>query len=113
MAKMFVSGDNPGLLKVAAGDLQLANCMLWCISLNVVATTYFQSIGKPATAIILSTLRQGVCLLPVIWFLPYFMEDHEFAIWLSMPISDVACCLMTIVPVWLHYRFMSKVKSRG
>jgi heme exporter protein D len=52
-------------------------------------------------------------MLPVIWFLPYFMEDHEFAIWLSMPISDVACCLMTIVPVWLHYRFMSKVKSRG
>ena len=113
MAGMFVAPGNPELLKTAADDLQLCNCMLWCISLNIVATTYFQSIGRPMTAIVLSTLRQGGCMLPVIWFLPYFMKDHEFAIWLSMPISDVVCCLMTLVPVWLHYRFMSKVKSRG
>lgn len=111
MAKMFVAGDNPGLLKIAAGDLRLANCMLWCISLNIVATTYFQSIGRPAVAIVLSTLRQGVCMLPVIWFLPHFMEDRNLAIWLSMPISDIACCLMTIVPLSLHVRFLGKVRE--
>ena len=113
MAGMFVAPSNPELLKTAADDLQLCNCMLWCISLNIVATTYFQSIGRPMTAIVLSTLSQGGCMLPVIRFLPYFMKNHEFAIWLSMPISDVACFLMTVVPVWLHYRFMSKVKTRG
>ena len=113
LARLFVASDNPELLRIAAGDLQLSNCMLWCIGLNVIATTYFQSIGHPRTAIVLSTLRQGVCLLPVIWILPYFMSDHSFAIWLSMPISDVMCCLATIPPFILQMRFLSRVRDRG
>ena len=112
LARLFVSADNPSLLTIAARDLQVSNCMLWCIGLNVVATTYFQSIGRPKTAIVLSTLRQGACLLPVAWFLPYFLEDHAFAVWLSMPVSDVLCCIMTIVPIFLHVRFLSRVRDR-
>ena len=108
LARLFVEADNLPLLSLAAHDLQLSNCMIWCISLNVVVTTYFQSIGKPMVAIILSTLRQGVVLLPILWFLPYFMDDHAFAIWLSLPISDVVCCLLTIVPFTLHMRLLSR-----
>jgi Na+-driven multidrug efflux pump len=113
MARMFVASGNPALLKLAASDLQICNCMLWCISLNIVATTYFQSIGKPGVAIVLSTLRQGFCMLPVIWFLPYLMEDKTLAIWLSMPVSDIVCCLLTLVPFVLHMRFLSKVNRRA
>ena len=112
LARMFVSADNPVLIKLAANDLTLSNCMLWCIGLNVLATTYFQSIGKPMVAIVLSTLRQGVVLLPIVWFLPYFMTDHTFAIWLSLPVSDVICFLCTIPPAVLHLRFLSKVRDR-
>lgn len=112
MAKMFVSSDNPALLRRAASDLRISNCMFWCISLNIVATTYFQAIGRPLTAIVLSTLRQGVFMLPVIWLLPHFMKDSTLAIWLSMPVSDVACCVMTVVPFVLHMRFLSSVRRR-
>ena len=113
IARLFVSGDNPDVIRLAASDLQLANCMIWTISINVVATTYFQSIGKPAVAIGLSLLRQGVVLLPIIWFLPHFLDDKAFAIWLSMPVSDVLCQLATIPPVLLHARFLSRVRPRG
>ena len=112
IARMFVSGDSPEIIRLAASDLQLANCMIWMISVNVVATTYFQSIGKPAVAIGLSLLRQGVVLLPIIWFLPHFLADKAFAIWLSMPVSDVICQLATIPPILLHARFLAKVRDR-
>lgn len=112
VASMFVSRDNPALLELAAHDLTLSNCMLWCIGLNIVMTTFFQSIGHPTTAIVLSTLRQGACLLPIACFLPCVMKDRTFAIWLSMPISDVMCCLMTVVPFVLYYRFLSRVRDR-
>ena len=112
LARMFVPADNPALVSLAANDLRLSNCMLWCIGLNVLATTYFQSIGRPAAAIVLSTLRQGVVLLPIVWFLPHFMADHAFAIWLSMPVSDVVCCLLTIVPFMSHMRFLARGKAR-
>lgn len=112
LAKLFVSADNPALVGLAAHDLFVSNCMLWCIGLNVVATTYFQSIGKPWVAVVLSTMRQGVVLMPIVWFLPYFMADHALAIWLSMPVSDVICCVLTLVPYVLQVRFLDRVRSR-
>jgi hypothetical protein len=40
------------------------------------------------------------------------MQNKTLAIWLSMPISDVACCLMTVVPFVLHMRFLGAVRKR-
>ena len=113
LAQMFVSSDNPALLKIAAHDLIVANCMIWCIGINVIATTYFQSIGHPMTAVVLSTLRQGVILIPCIWLLPHLLSDSTLAIWLALPISDILCQLATVPPFFLHMRFLSHVRSRG
>jgi len=113
LARMFVPADNPTLLRIAAHDLTVSNCMFWCIGVNVVATTYFQSIGKPMTAVVLSTLRQGVVLIPCIWLLPHLLHDKALAIWLAMPLSDIICQLATLPPFFRHVRFLSLVRSRG
>ena len=112
LASMFVAADNPALLSIAAHDLTVSNCMIWTIGVNVVATTYFQSIGHPLTAVVLSTMRQGVILIPCIWILPHFMTDRTLAIWLALPISDVLCQLATLPPFFLHLRFLSRVRAR-
>ena len=112
LARIFVSSDNPALVGIAAHDLVVSNCMLWCISINVIATTYFQSIGRPWMAVALSTLRQGVILIPCIWLLPHLLDDKTFAIWLALPISDVLCQLATVAPLVLHLRFLKRVRSR-
>jgi Na+-driven multidrug efflux pump len=106
MSSLFIDSDSPEVVAIAAKDLQISNMLIWCIFLNVVATTYFQSIGRPLTAIVLSMLRQGLCLLPVIWFLPFFLEDKPLAIWLSMPISDLVCNALTLIPLIAHMRFL-------
>lgn len=113
LASMFVASDNPALLEIAAHDLMVSNCMIWMIGINVVATTYFQSIGHPMTAVVLSTLRQGVILIPCIWILPHLMSNHTLAIWLALPISDILCQLATVPPFFLHLRFLSRVRARG
>ena len=113
LASMFVASDNPALLEIAAHDLTVSNCMIWMIGINVVATTYFQSIGHPMTAVVLSTLRQGVILIPCIWILPHLMSNHTLAIWLALPISDILCQLATVPPFLLHLRFLSRVRARG
>ena len=112
LARMFVSGDNPDLLRLAVHDLAIGNCMIWTISINVVATTYFQSIGHPKVAVVLSTLRQGVILIPCVCILPRLLPDPTFAVWLALPISDVLCQLATLPPIFLHLRFLSRVRPR-
>ena len=113
MASLFIDSDNPAVVAIAAKDLQISNIMIWCIFLNVVSTTYFQSIGRPKSAIVLSMLRQGVCLLPVIWFLPYIFENKPLAIWLSMPISDLVCNLLTLIPLLSHIKFLRSAAQRA
>lgn len=112
LASLFLDTSNQRLVALAAHDLQVSNCMIWCIFINVVGTTYFQSIGRPKTAIFLSMLRQGACLLPIIWILPHFMQDKALAIWLSMPVSDVLCNVATVPPLVAHARFLSRIRER-
>ena len=111
IVRLFTDGEDVAFLKLAAGDLRLSNCMLWCIGLNVVATTYFQSIGHPWTATILSMMRQCLCLLPCIWILPRFFGDPLFAIWVSLPISDVLAFFFTIPPFLSHLRFLNRASK--
>ena len=108
IAYLFTDSSDVAFIRLVAHDLRLSNFMLWCIGLNVVATTYFQSIGHPWTAIVLSLLRQCICLMPCIWILPHVFADHNFGIWLSMPVSDVLACLATVPPFVLHARFLAK-----
>ncbi len=108
IASIFIPASDSEILDIAVRDLRLANSMIWTIFVNVTATTYFQSIGRPKIAIVLSMSRQGLIMLPIIWILPYFMEDKSFAIWLSMPISDVVCNALTILPLFLHLRFLRR-----
>jgi len=113
VARLFADGSDTAFIKLVAHDLRLSNCMIWCIGLNVVATTYFQAIGHPWTAIFLSLLRQFICLLPCIWFLPYVFKDHSLGIWLSMPVSDVLAFLATIPPFLRHARFLRRASCSG
>ena len=113
IARMFVESGEPAIVALAAHDLQLANCMIWIISINVTATTYFQAIGRPRMAVMLSMLRQGLVMLPIIWLMPHLLDDKPFAIWLSMPVSDVICNVVTIIPLMLHLRFLARVHTRG
>ena len=114
IVRLFTDGTDVEFMRLAAGDLRVSNCMLWCISLNVVASTYFQSIGRPRIAILLSLLRQVVCLIPCIWLLPYLARltglcTPATAIWLAMPISDVLACLATVPSFVSHARFLARV----
>ena len=114
IVRLFTDGADAEFIRLAAGVLRVSNCMLWCIGLNVVASTYFQSVGRPRTAILLSLLRQVVCLIPCIWLLPYLARltgicAPATAIWLSMPISDVLACLATVPSFLAHARFLARV----
>lgn len=118
IVRLFTDGMDAAFIRLAAGDLRVSNCMLWCIGLNVVASTYFQSVGRPRIAILLSLLRQVVCLIPCIWVLPYLASltglcAPATAIWLAMPISDVLACLATVPSFVSHARFLSRAGRKG
>ena len=86
--------------------LRVSNVFIWTIFVNVAATTYFQAIGRPRTAILLSLLRQFLCLLPLVWILPHLFADHILAVWLALPISDIVAQLATLPPLFREFRWL-------
>lgn len=108
--------DEPDVVRAGSFALRVGNCMVWCIGLNVAATTYFQAIGRPRTAIVLSLLRQVIVLLPCVWILPRVLPHllpitPLLAVWISLPISDVVAFLATIPPILRERRALARGAS--
>ena len=61
----------------------------------MVATNFFQSIGKVKKSIYLSLTRQILFLIPLLVILPMFIGED--GVWYSMPISDITAALLTVI----------------
>ncbi len=106
--------DEPDVVRAGAFALRIGNCMVWCIGLNIASTTYFQAVGRPRTAILLSLLRQVIVLLPCVWLLPRVLPlDPVLATWLALPLSDVIAFLATIPPVLRERRALARAGAEG
>ncbi len=98
--------DSKDVIEAAALAMRIGSSMIWTIFVNVAATTYFQAVGRPKTAIALSLFRQCLFLLPLVWILPYLFENPILGIWLALPISDLVTQIATIPFLIKEYRFL-------
>ncbi len=84
--------DDPTLLKAAAEGMRLVTSVFPIVGFQVVASNFFQYIGKPKKAILLSMTRQLLFLVPLLAVLPsYYGTD---GVWMSMPVADSLAALM-------------------
>lgn len=104
IARAFVS-DAP-LVEFTGHALSTALICFWMVGFQIVATTYFQSIGKVGTSIFLSLVRQVIFLLPLLMILPRFFGLD--GIWYTFPVSDA---LATVVSAILIIRSLRSLRN--
>jgi len=75
--------------------MKLVFIAFWLIGFQIVGSTIFQAIGKAIPTFILSTSRQILFLIPLIFILPHFFQLD--GIWLSFPIADTLSFAITLV----------------
>ena len=69
------------------------NAIFWIFSatpiivFHLIPPSFYQAIGKPIPALILTLVKQGLFLIPLVLILPHFLGIN--GIWYSFPISDV------------------------
>lgn len=78
-----------------------------------ITAIFFQSIGKPGSAVITSLIRDVVCFIPLSIALPYLLEKHNpgsgiNGILYAAPISDAIAAVVILV---LTYRFWNGEKN--
>jgi putative MATE family efflux protein len=90
VARVFTS--DAYMIQVTASCLRHALWAFSVVGFQIMATTYFQSIGASVRSILLSLSRQVIFLVPLMLWLPSKMGVD--GVWTSFPISDI---LATVV----------------
>ncbi|MDL2222635.1 MATE family efflux transporter [Bacteroidales bacterium OttesenSCG-928-M11] len=96
VASIFTNENN--LIDMAVPGLRWTFLCFPLIGFQMVTSSFFQSIGKPIRAIILSLTRQLLFLVPLLLILPNFWQTN--GVWISMTISDFLSVLLAIGLVW-------------
>jgi Na+-driven multidrug efflux pump len=80
------------------------------VGFQVIGATYFQSVGKPVQAAILSLSRQVLLFIPLLLILPKYWGIE--GIWRTAPIADCLAVLLTASFVFIELKKL-KAKAAG
>lgn len=94
------------LISVTSNAFSLMLWAFWMVGFQVVATTFFQSIGKVGKSIFLSLTRQVIFLIPLLLWLPRLWQLD--GVWLSFPISDTCATIVTVIMIMWQFRHLSR-----
>ena len=83
--KMFNS-DNEVLFGIAVNGIRLVILALPVVGFQVVASNFFQSVGKAKYAMFATLFRQVILLIPLLFLFPVFFGIN--GIWLAFPVAD-------------------------
>ena len=84
------------LIELAAHGLRIALAAFAIVGIQMVTSNFFQSIGRPKIALVLSMTRQLIFLIPALLILPRIGGLGLTGVWLSMPVSDTLAAITTI-----------------
>lgn len=98
-------GATEEMLEIGVTGLRLNFCVTPILGFVMLATTFFQSLGRPAPSILLTLLRQVVVLLPLLAVLPALGFGVN-GVFLAQPVSDVAALAVALALVLRERRRM-------
>lgn len=105
VAMLFVGGDSAEskeLIEAVTYGMKIVMVMFWAVGFQVVTGNFFQYIGKPKRAIVISLTRQLIFLIPLLITLP--PQYGLFGVWISMPISDSMSVMLAATLLFFQVR---------
>ncbi len=99
--KLFNS-DSEELYIITIRGLQLMLLALPIVGFQIVASNFFQAVGKAKLAMFATLFRQIIGLIPLLLVLPGFWGID--GIWLSYPISDSMSAIVVGLILWREWK---------
>lgn len=99
-------GGTEEMFDIGIKGLRINFCITPVLGFVMLATTFFQSINRPAPSVIITVLRQVVFLVPFIYILPLLLDIN--GIFFAQPISDL---LATVLSVYLVLKERNRMFS--
>jgi len=104
VASIFTEENH--LIDIAVPGLRWVFAVYPLVGFQMVSSSFFQSIGKPNKAIILSMVRQVLLLIPFLLILPN--RWGVTGVWASMSISDFLSVILAAVLITIELKIWKK-----
>ena len=111
IARLFVKPSDPlagDLVVISAQAMRIVMMIFPIVGFQIVTANFFQYIGKPRKAIMLSMTRQLLFLVPLLLILPRSMG--AMGVWVSFPIADAVASALAAVLLWLQLKEFRKAR---
>ncbi|HNX29799.1 MAG TPA: MATE family efflux transporter [Syntrophomonadaceae bacterium] len=107
LAGLFSQGDT-ALTNLTSHAMLIYFTAFPIVGFQVIGATYFQSVGKPVQAAILSLSRQVLLFIPLLLILPDYWGIE--GIWRTAPIAD---CLAVMLTAAFVFNELKKLKAKS
>jgi putative MATE family efflux protein len=101
-----IFSKEPELLSIATTAMRISMISMVLIGLSVLVTTVFQGLSQGVTALVLSLIRQFAVFLPLLYLCRWLWGLT--GVWISWPIADTLCAVISFAFVWREYRRQKK-----
>ena len=90
------------ILDIGTRGMRICLALAPVIGVQIVASHFFQAIGKAKAALTLTLLRQVIVLIPLLLVLPRIWGLD--GVWLSLPVSDAVSTALTAIALGWQLR---------
>ncbi|MDD4801829.1 MAG: MATE family efflux transporter [Syntrophomonas sp.] len=105
LAGMFSEGDT-ALTAMTTHAMRTYMALIPILGFQIISSNYFQAVGKPRQAAILSLSRQVLFFIPLLLILPRYWDVD--GVWRSAPIADFLAVNLTAALMYLEMRKLKR-----
>lgn len=100
--------NDPELTTLAIKGIRIYLLMMPVVGINIVATSYYQSIGKAKISMFVSLLRQVILLIPFTVILPKFIGLD--GVWAAGACADSLSVIITLILLKKEFKQLDKMQ---
>ena len=100
--------NDPELTTLAIKGIRIYLLMMPVVGINIVATSYYQSIGKAKISMFVSLLRQVILLIPFTIILPKFIGLD--GVWAAGACADSLSVIITVILLKKEFKQLDKMQ---
>lgn len=100
--------NDPELTTLAIKGIRIYLLMMPVVGINIVATSYYQSIGKAKISMFVSLLRQVILLIPFTIILPKFIGLD--GVWAAGTCADSLSVIITLILLKKEFKQLDKMQ---
>ncbi len=101
--------EDPELIAMGVHGMGIFFKFLPLVGVQMISASYFQAVGKPNQATLLSLSRQVIIFIPLLIFLP--RQFGLEGVWWSAPFSDLGAFLLTGIWLWVEINQLNKTRD--